>query len=479
MQAAGTGQPGGSPQELLPRRRGEVLRRGFRRRGVKSVAARVAARLTTLAGLCLVCGVFGAAPARAASPGPNVVNYFELTGLTDPGSAHSLLRVIERAGQGGASALIIRVDTPGGLQARMAPIVRAVLDSKVPVIVWVGPGDARARSAGALLVSAAHYTSMSRAAMVGPAEPLDLSVGRSADSPGRTDESAAWAAILRRGKLKPGAVEALRTRSLGSQQAQSLGVVDQVAGSMPDLLQSLKGRTLTVDGRSYVIGNGPFILRFTKMAVLDRLVHGAVRPAAAYFLVLFGLYLLIFELYNPGVGGAGLAGTVSLMFGFYSLTALPTSWASMALILAGMALLTADLRTNRLGLRTWGGFLALAAGSFWLYPAASPALRMPLWATLMGLSLTALFFLSVMTSAVRARSAKPLVGTEGLVGGAGLAKTDISPEGQVMARGTLWRARTLGVAIGRGSPVTIKGIKGLILMVEPAEPDSVVPEHPD
>lgn len=159
------------------------------------------------------------------------------------------------------------------------------------------------------------------------------------------------------------------------------------------------------------------------------------------------------------------------MFGFYSFTLLPTSWAGVAMLLAGLTLLILDLRTHRLGPLTALGFAAILAGSLWLFAGAHPALRMSWWAIALGMAGTAIFFLSIMTSALKARAAKPVIGTEGLVGSVGVARTDISPEGQVMARGTLWRARTLGAAIGRGTPIKVKGIKGLTLMVEASEDD--------
>jgi len=399
-----------------------------------------------------------------------VAAYTELTGLIDPASTESLLKQINVAEQDGASALIVRLDTPGAVGIDADRLIRGVLAAPIPVVVWVGPADAHAQGVGALLTAAAHYSAMAEGATLGPAEPLDLKNYRTRARTEAPQSSSGILEAIRRSRPGVGrAGLAQLANELGASEAERLQIVDSVTSSIPELLLGLKGQSLGLGGRTVTLSDRPFTLRFMKMGLVDRLIHGATRSPTAYLLLMVGLFGIIFELYNPGVGAAALAGGVALGFSLYALTVLPTSWGAAAMIVAGFGLLLAELRTNRLGRLSALGFAAVVVGSLRLFAGAHPALGLPWWAVATGLAATAIFFLSIMTSAIRARAAKPLVGTEGLVGSLGIARTDISPEGQVMARGTLWRAQTVGAAIGQGTSIKVLGVKGLVLMVEPAE----------
>jgi membrane-bound serine protease (ClpP class) len=185
-------------------------------------------------------------------------------------------------------------------------------------------------------------------------------------------------------------------------------------------------------------------------------------------LLLLGFYGLIFELYHPGIGAAGILGGISLILGFYALSILPTSWAGVALLLLAVAFFVVDLHTAGLGVFTVGGVLSLIAGSLLLFAGADPELRLGWWAIAGATVASLLFFIGAMTAAIRARLSKPISGSEGMVGMIGTARTDVAPEGQVMAKGTLWRARTAGAAIPEGTSVRIEGVSGLMLIVQPA-----------
>jgi len=369
----------------------------------------------------------GVTPAIAqAKPGPASIDYIEVTGLLDPPSSSFLIRQIQASRAGYAAALVVRLDSPGSVRAPAAPIVRAIRQAGLPVIVWVAPGGAKANSAAAAIVRAGHVAVAAPGSTIGAAH---LSAGRARDA----------------------------------------GVVDFVAGSLPELLNGLSGRKVVVSGHATQFPAGPFIPQFHKMGLVGRLQHGAIRPPAAYLLLLIGIFALIFELYNPGVGGAALCGGLAVAFGLYGFTILPTNWPSVAALVAALALLTADLHASQLGVKTVAGLAALAGGSLMVLSGVAGPTALPWWAMGVGLAATLGFFFGVMPAAISSRSARPLSGAEDIVGTVGVARTDISPEGQVMARGTLWKARTLGAAIAHGTNVQIKGVSGLMLMVEPAE----------
>lgn len=398
--------------------------------------------------------------ALGASSRPNTADYIEVSGVIDPSVSKFLSRQIRAADPDDTGAVILRIDTPGALDASVLPALEAIRDSQVPVIVWAAPGDAQAASAGALLLMAGHYSVMSEQATLGPLEPLDIKqFGREAVT-GAPEQLEGFDSQV---------LEQLRSGPLPADRALELGLIDAVAPNVQQLLQSLQGLQIDTPSGTVTLSEDPLVLTFMKMGLMERLAHAATQPGYAYLLLVLGLFGLLFELYNPGVGGAAVFGGILLAFSFYALTLLPTSWLAVAGILVAFALMTMDLRTMSLGPLSWGGLALLVVASFRMYPDAHPALAMPLWAPVAGVALTMVFFVQAMTSAIQARTAKPIAGSEGIVDAVGVARTDVAPDGQVMARGTLWRARTLGMAIAEGTPVKVMGVSGLTLMVEPTD----------
>ncbi|MGI8427449.1 MAG: NfeD family protein [Actinomycetota bacterium] len=376
----------------------------------------------------MLAGIGGAAPEVAeAVPQAPSIDYTEVTGLLDPPTSSFLIRQIKASGIRDAAALVVRLDSPGSVRVSAAPIVEAIRRAGVPVVVWVAPAASpaasKANSAAAAIVRAAHVAVAAPGSTVG---------------------------------------------SLSAEQALVAGVVDFVASSLPELLNGLSGTKVEVLGKPTQLARGPFVPQFRKMGMVERLLHGAIRPPAAFLLLLIGIFALIFELYNPGVGGAALSGGLAVGFGLYGLTILPANWIAVAALVLAIGMLTADLHASQLGVKTWAGLGCLVGGSLLVLSGDPAPLALPWWAMGLGFAATLGFFFGVMPAAIRSRSARPLSGAEDIVGTVGVARTDISPEGQVVARGTLWKARTLGAAIAQTTLVEIKGVSGLMLMVEPA-----------
>jgi membrane-bound serine protease (ClpP class) len=203
------------------------------------------------------------------------------------------------------------------------------------------------------------------------------------------------------------------------------------------------------------------------MNLLQRLLHAVTNPDIAYFLILVGTFGIIFELYNPGIGLAGILGGVSLLLGFYALSVLPTNWVGAFLVILGVVFFLIDLQAAGLGIWTVGGVVSLIAGGVLLFSGASPELQVSPWTIVAAVAIAVLFFVSVMTAAMRVRLRRPITGEEALVGAIGEAKTDIAPEGTVVTKGTLWRARTMETGIAAGSKVKVMATEGLVLLVEP------------
>jgi membrane-bound serine protease (ClpP class) len=201
------------------------------------------------------------------------------------------------------------------------------------------------------------------------------------------------------------------------------------------------------------------------MNLLQRLLHAVTTPDVAYLLLLIGMFGIIFELYNPGIGLAGIIGGVALLLGFYALSVLPTNWAGVLLIVLAVSFLLVDLHTAGLGVWTAGGVIGLVTGGLLLISGSS--LDVSIGAIVAAVVGTLIFFISVMTAALRVRLRRPITGQEGMIGSVAEAKTDIAPEGTVVSKGMLWRARTMETGIAAGEKVQVKATEGLVLLVEP------------
>lgn len=411
---------------------------------------------------------------RAGAAERSTIDFITLSGVIDPVSSRYLLRQIGQAERSGAQAIVVQLDTPGGLDISMREIVQRMLASRVPIVVWVSPKGARAASAGVFISYAAHVLAMSPATNIGAAHPVNLGGGEgdAVMTEKATNDAAAYLRSIadERGRNRDWAERAVRESvSLGASEAVHEKVADFTAGTLSTLLTKLDGREVEVGGRTVTLSTGDYQLRFHKMGLFESILHTAIRPEVAYMLLLLGFYGLLFELYNPGIGLAGVLGGVSLILGFYALSVLPVSWAGVALLVLAVGFMVADLHVAGLGVFTVGGIVALVAGSLLLFAGASDVFRLSPIVIAAAVAGTLLFFISAMTAALRARASRPLSGAEGIVGTYGTARTDIAPDGQVMAKGTLWRARTLGAAIPQGGRVRVRSVAGLMLIVEPAE----------
>jgi membrane-bound serine protease (ClpP class) len=419
-----------------------------------------------------------AVPARAQESRPTV-DVIEVSGVIDPTVADYLTARLGGAQREGVHAAIIRLDTPGGLDVSMRDIIREMLDSTVPLVVWIAPRGARAASAGTFITYAAHLAYMAEATELGAATPVNLGGGEQSETLERkiTNDAVAFITELarERGRNVDWAADAVRNAaSIGATEAARIDVVDGLASSLRDLLESLDGAVVTTAGGSTTletwdegVGRPSVTLRFQNMNVFQRLLHAVTNPEVAFLLLLAGAFGIIFELYNPGIGLAGILGAIALVLGFYALSVLPTNWAGVALVVLAVIFFLVDLQAAGLGIWTVGGIVALVAGGSLLFSGADPSVELSPWAIAGAVVGALLFFVSVMTAALRVRLRRPITGEESIVGTVGEAKTDIAPEGTVVTKGTLWRARTMETGIAAGSKVKVMATEGLVLLVEP------------
>ena len=344
------------------------------------------------------------------------IDIIEIEGLIDPPVARYLTTRLN--GSEGAQAVIVRLDTPGAIRIDEDELVAEVEGAPVPVIAWVAPRGSSARGIGAELAASAD-------------------------------------AFFR----------AQQTSVDGAAATEGLP-----ASSLTDVLRAIDGSALdgsTIEAWDEERGFPGVLLRFHELPVWDRLLHAVATPEAALFLVLLGIFGLIFEVYNPGIGIAALLGAASLALGVYSLGILPTNWSALLVIVVGIAALVYDLHIAGFGIWTALGMGAIAAGEWWLFPGGDAALDIDMLVGVGALVLTLVFFVSVMTAALRVRLRRPISDSEGIIGTIAEAQTDIAPEGTVLTNGTLWRARTMETGIAAGARVEVKATEGLVLLVEP------------
>ena len=422
--------------------------------------------------LLVVVVLLGAITSARAGSGTegDPVDLIQIKNLVDPVQADYLVARLGSAASDGAGAVIIEIDTPGGVDVDLEKVTEAIHGAGVPVICWIAPRGAQAAGIGTFIVAFCDASYMAADATLGPALPLNLAVPDARDEVierfrfltdavfgGRNPARPSWSAIVDEAATTTEAVDA--------------GFVTGEASTLDSLLQQIDGQEF--DGSAALetfdesTGSLSALVRFQGMGLLDRLLHTVTNPNIAYLLLLGALFGLIFELYNPGIGFGGILGALALALALYGLNVLPTSWPAVLLIVAGVCAFLLDLQIGALGAFTFGGAAAVAVGGALLFRGAASELLVSPFSIVAGLALTILFFVSVMAAALRVRLRRPVSGADSPVGTVGVAKTDIAPEGTVITKGALWRARTMEMGIEAGARVRIMATEGLVLLVEP------------
>lgn len=425
-------------------------------------------------------GAPGAVPvtrsARACAGSRGPIDYFELSGVIDQVSAGATIRQIAASEKSCAEALIIRLDTPGGLRVPVTSLVDHISNSTVPVVTWIGPSGATAAGIGVLIAAASNLVVTSPGTTLGPLLPVNLDTTPGGGNAGAMNYLRSLAARRQR-SIAAFTSPSTRVRDVTAAQD---GFASFEAADLSTVLENLSNRSIPTAGGTVRLPAQAAGLSFFKMGFVARLVHTADRPSVAYMFLLLGIFGLVFELYFPGIGAAGLMGGTSLVIGLYGCTLLPTSWAALALLMIGLLAFVPDLHNGGLGPVSAAGAVGVTAGSLLLFPHAQPALQLPAWAIVAGVIGTAIFFVQIMTAALRARLERPPAGAEGLRGSIGIARTDLIPDGQVTAGGSMWRARTLGAAIAEGSRVRVRSVSGIVLLVDAIalEEELTVPQEP-
>ena len=397
------------------------------------------------------------------NPGPAFV--IELEGPINPATAEFVTRGLQKAKERGAILVIIQMDTPGGLASSMRTIVKAILNSPVPVVVYVGPRGAGAASAGVMVTVAGHVAAMARGTNIGAAHPVSAGgkdIGGTM-SEKVVNDMASYARGIAEQKGKNGqwVEKAIRESvSITAEEAKGKKVVDLVVDDLDDLLNSLDGRVVDLPSGKTILKTGGLKRIHYKPDLRDKILKIISDPNIAYILMMIGLAGLYFELSHPGAIFPGVIGAISLILAFFSFQTLPVNYAGVVLIFLAIIFFIAEVKVASYGILSIGGLIALTLGSLMLFE----NMRVSLTLMMPTIVLVGGFFVVVAGVAFRALRAKPTGGADGLMGETGVVKESIEPEGMVFVHGETWRASSVE-RIEPGETVEIIGINGLLLTV--------------
>ncbi|HWR59024.1 MAG TPA: nodulation protein NfeD [Thermodesulfovibrionales bacterium] len=391
-------------------------------------------------------------------------------GVINPVSSEFIGKGIKKAGRKRVEALVIELDTPGGLDTSMRSIVKEMVGSEVPVVVYVAPGGARAASAGLFITLAAHVAAMAPGTNIGAAHPV--SIGEKMDktiAEKATNDAAAYIRSLAesKGRNAQWAEKAVRQSvSITETEALKNNVIDLVSKDLNTLLSDLDGRKVqTAFGTKELKTKGANVVR-EQAGLRHKILNFISDPNVAYLLMLLGFYGLFFELTSPGAIFPGVLGGICLILAFYAFQTLPVNYAGLLLIILAVILFILDVKIVSHGVLTIGGVIAMVIGSLMLFETPGPFVRLSLYLILPAVLCTTLFFTVIVGLALKARRRKPVTGKEELIGMEGVAKTDISKQGgTVYVHGELWSAYS-DETIPRDNQVIVESISGLSVKVK-------------
>lgn len=396
----------------------------------------------------------------------------KIDGAINPVAATFIHRSLEKAAAENAACLLIHLNTPGGLLKSTRVIVGDILESPVPVIVYVSPAGAHAGSAGVFITLAADIAAMAPGTNMGAAHPVMLQ--GSPDSIMNNKSINDAAAFIRtiaqyRKRDLQWAEDAVRQSvAITENEALQKRIVDLIVSNDRELLNEIDGKVIKRDSTSFVLHTRGAVIQTLDMGFTEKLLNIISDPDIAYILLMLGLLGLLFELFNPGIIFPGIIGFISLVLAFYALNTLPVNYAGLSLIVFGVVLLLLEIKVVSHGMLAIGGIASLLTGSLMLIRPGSglEMVRISRVLIISTVAVTSAFFLFVIGMGIKAQRRKPVTGLESMVGESAIAFDTLNPYGKVRMHGEIWNAISVSGMINTGERVRVKEVKNLTLYVE-------------
>lgn len=424
----------------------------------------------------------------------SIIMQLEINGVIGPATADYIERNLRKAIDSEAQAILIKMDTPGGLDMSMRQIIKGIIVSPIPVITYVTPGGARAASAGTYILYASHIAAMAPATNLGAATPVQISgfgtLGQDKDNTDQSEENnqpltdpmahkivndaAAYIRGLAKmhGRNEQWAEQAVRVAaSLSATEALKLNVIDIVARDVGDLFSQLQGRKIKVDGKELIFNTGQLDIQSIQPDWRSEFLAVITNPGIAYILLMAGMYGLILEFANPGSIVPGTIGGICLLIALYALQLLPVNYAGMGLILLGMALMIAEAFAPSFGILGLGGIVSFVIGSVILMDTDVPGFGIDL-GLVAGFALSsAAFFIIVIGLLLKSRHSPVVSGKEEMQGSVGVVLADFTGTGMIRVHSENWRAVS-EQALHKDEKVRVTAMEGLLLQVVPINQES-------
>lgn len=414
-------------------------------------------------------------PTAQAQDQSQVVLLLDIEGVINPFTSRYLDRAISIAPMANAELVVIKLNTPGGLESSMREMIQTILDSPIPVVVYVTPAGARASSAGLFILMAADIAAMAPTTNVGAATPVAM--GGEMDDVMSEKSISDAAALIRglaetRGRNVDWVESAVReSTSLSAREALEENVIEVVAVDLDDLLSQLDGRVV----RDQTLNLSAPLLQEERMNFVERFYHIITEPNIAFLLLSLGTLFLLAELSDPGLSVAGIGAVVSFIIGFMALGSLPVNWAAVGLLVISVIMFVVALLTDTEVVVTVAGLVPFIMGSLLLFTPFRPEtpiipeLQVSLWLIIFMAVLIVFFSLIILRAILNAMNAPARMGVDRFVGAVGQAITDLSPDGEVKISQQTWSASSIGSNVKAGQKVKVISISGVRLLVTPVD----------
>jgi membrane-bound serine protease (ClpP class) len=427
----------------------------------KQLKSHVSILVLSLVFLLSIPGVVSAAP---------VIRVVELSGVINPAASAFVVETLEEAQDARVECVIIRLDTPGGLMESTRPIVKAILGSEVPVIMYVAPSGSRAASAGVFISLACHVLAMAPGTHIGAAHPVGLGGEKASDEMTEkiVNDTAAYVKTIARqyGRNEKWAEDAVRKSvSITETEAMRLHVADMVCESLSELLERIDGREVRLPSQTRPIDTEGKEVEFLRMNLRYRILSTISDPNIAYILLILGIYGIFFELSNPGGILPGVLGGIFILLALYALQTLPVNYAGLLLILFAIILFIAEIKVTSYGLLAVGGVISMTLGSMMLLESPQPFARISWQVILAAVASTTAFFTFAVAKALLAQKRKPTTGKRGLVGEIATVSKKLNGDWKIFVHGEFWDAKSAD-ALAVGDSVRVIAVEGFKLVVE-------------